>query len=106
MKICPNCGFVEREYWRQNRWRTNVEFSPISEFEANYPDLMRLLKEGHPTALDKYSAYQLGGKPHRVVERVLRSEYESFGSSIFHQPMEHIDHKRSLNKKLFEEKVI
>lgn len=95
MKICPKCGYLETEYWRQNRWRTNVEFSPLHEFEFNHPELARSLKtkQKGEALVDGYSAYRLSGV-RQIVERILRTEYEAFGMSAFHQPMEHVEHRK------------
>ena len=109
MKVCPKCGHVEIEYWRQNRWRTNVEFTKPSEFRANYPNLARDLEEmsnkiGIKKAVvtDKYSAYKYGAKK-RVVERILLSEFKVAGLQAFRIPSEHINHKTDIfQRKLLE----
>lgn len=98
MKICPQCGFLEMAYWRQNRWRTNIEFTKIAEFQINQPEQARDL-EKNPYSLDKYYAYRLSGKYRQIVERVLRTEFDSSGMAAFHQPMEHVEHKYSRDPK-------
>ena len=92
MKVCPKCGFVDRSSWRQNRWRTNVEFLKYLEHPEGieFKSLERL-KSGHPVALDKLHAYRFSGE---VVERVLRIDYDVGSMSTFHIPREHVDHKR------------
>lgn len=94
MKICPKCGFVETEYWRQNRWRTNVEFSPVSEFRLNHPKISQLLEDGHGIQTDKYYAYRLSGKRKTIVERVWIEQYKIDGKKAFHIPREHVEHKK------------
>lgn len=94
MKVCPKCGYVETEYWRQNRWRTNIEFSPLSEFRANYPEISRSLEHGHPIITDENYAYRLSGKRKTIVERVWIKQYEIDGKKAFHIPREHVDHTR------------
>lgn len=44
MKVCPSCGFVDTSHWRQNRWRTQVEFLPLTEFREEKPNLTMDLK--------------------------------------------------------------
>lgn len=91
MRVCPKCGYVEQEYWRQNRWRSNVEWTKPPEFEYNYPDLAKQLKKGI-ILTDEFYAYKLGGKSLPVVQRVLLSEYKAFGEKAFSMPAEHIEH--------------
>jgi len=91
MKICPNCGFVEMAYWRQNRWRTNVEFTRIEEFQFNQPEQFECLMKSK-VIVDKFYAYRVSGKHRHIVERVLKTEFDAFGMTAFHQPMEHKNH--------------
>ncbi len=69
-----------------------MEFTHRSEFEYEHPDLAQQL-EKHVTVQDSTFAYRLGGNRKHIVERILLSEFLSFGSSAFHMPTEHIDHK-------------
>jgi len=88
MKVCPKCGYIDRSHWRQNRWRTNVEFLPIDEFNSLYPNLLEELQKGHLIVTDKLHAYRTSGSSLKVVERVLRCDYEVGGKTAFHIPRE------------------
>jgi len=77
MKVCPNCGFVDRSHWRQNRWRTNVEFLKYLDYPEDIDEnIKKSLLSGHPVELDKVHAYRISGE---VIERVLRQDYEVGG---------------------------
>lgn len=94
MKVCPKCGYIEHEYWRQNRWRTNVEFTHTPEFKINYPKLamdleVLYLKKGKKAVVtDRFYTYKFGGKNNEVVERILIQEYNAAGEQAFHIPRE------------------
>jgi len=88
MKVCPKCGYVEVGPWRQNRWRTQVEFCPTSEFKLEKPALLQKLQEGHPFATDEHYAYRLSGKPKWIVERVWIELFKVGGKTAFHIPAE------------------
>ena len=93
MKICPKCGYRDLEYWRQNKWRTNVEFTPISEFQIQKPDLAKRLVDGEAFVTDILYAYRLSGKGKTIVERVIMEEFKISSMKAFHIPTEHVDHK-------------
>ena len=42
MKICPNCGFVDPQCWRQNRWISNVDYTRVEDFQTEYPQFSDL----------------------------------------------------------------
>ena len=88
MKVCPECGYIDRSHWRQNRWRTNVEFLPALEFKEEYPKLSRDLEAGRPFVKDHLHAYRLSGRGTRIVERVVVQDFEVGGKSTFHIPRE------------------
>ena len=91
--ICPNCGFIDRSHWRQNRWRTNVDFLKFRDYPEDIdPKIVERLQAGHVVALDKLHAYRKSGD--NIIERVLRVDYEAGGMSAFHIPREHINHKK------------
>ncbi len=90
MRVCPKCGYIEYEYWRQNRWRTNVEFSPLEQFRDNYPELTRDL-EKNSFAIDQFYAYRLSGKGKTIVERIIIQEYNAAGMQAFHIPREKVE---------------
>ena len=94
MKVCPNCGHVDRSMWRQNRWRPNVEFLKYKEYPEDIDlAIVKKLQLGHEVALDKLHAYRISGE---VIERILRLDYEIAGPNAFNIPREHIDHSRDL----------
>ncbi len=101
MKVCPRCGYVDRSHWRQNRWRTNVEFLKFRDYPEDIDlEILKRLLAGHKVVTDKFYAYRLSGD---VVERVLKIDYEVAGMNAFHIPREHIDHKVDpFQLKLFE----
>jgi len=86
--------------WRQNRWRTNVEFLSINEFELEKPELAKLLKEGHAVVCDELYAYRLSGI---YVEKIWVKTYEQVGKQAFHIPREHFNHKQDPHQKRFGE---
>lgn len=86
MKICPKCGYLDRSHWRQNRWRTNVEFlTYLSYSEDIETEILEKLKRGCSIVCDKNHAYRLSG---RVVERILKVDYIVGGAKAFHIPRE------------------
>ena len=86
MKACPQCGYIDRSHWRQNKWRTNVEFLKHLDYPEDIePRILEELNAGHPVALDKLYAYQHCGE---VIERILRVDYEVGGRKAFHIPRE------------------
>jgi len=86
MKICPKCGHIDRSHWRQNRWRTNVEFLKYLEQPEDIDSIiLKKLKDGHPIVCDETYAYRLSGP---VVERIIKIDYEVGGSKAFHIPRE------------------
>jgi len=95
MRVCPKCGYVDLSGWRQNRWRTDIDFMHWVEFKQLYHNLARDLEEGHSVVTDDYYAYRISGKKHRVVERVLLSIYKIAGKSAWHIPSEHFNHTKN-----------
>jgi len=93
MKVCPQCGFVDVSQWRQNRWRTHVEFEFLSYFQEEKPDLARQLIEGKSVVMDEYYAYRLQPKG-PIVERIWVKIYKTGGKRAFHIPSEHFNHKK------------
>lgn len=91
MKVCPKCGYVDTSDWRQNRWRTNVEFLPLSKFREEHLEISRSLEEGHGVQTDELYAYRLSGF---YVERIWVETYRIGGKKAFHIPREHFEHKR------------
>ena len=37
MKVCPQCGFVDPQCWRQNRWVSSVDYTRVEDFQNEYP---------------------------------------------------------------------
>ncbi len=91
MKVCPNCGHVDITHWRQNRWRTQVEFIELSEFKEQDKWLALDLESGHPFVTDKNYAYRLSGRQKWIVERVWIKLFEVGGKSAFHIPAERVN---------------
>lgn len=92
MRVCPKCGYVDLSGWRQNRWRTNVEFIKLVEFRRLHPERARDLEAGHPVTTDKLYAYRLSGHGKWIVERIYIEDYKAAGMKGFHIPREHVDH--------------
>jgi len=98
MKVCPICGHVDRTQWRQNRWRTNVEFLKFRDYLEDIDlEVLNQLQEGHPFVCDKLYAYRISS---RVVERVLKSDFERGGKSTFHIPREKVPPRDPWQKEL------
>jgi len=92
MKVCPKCGHIDRSQWRQNRWRTNVEFLKYQDYPEDIDlETVKTLEAGYRVALDKLHAYRKSGN---VIERVLRVDYDVAGLSAFHIPREKVNHSR------------
>lgn len=91
VKVCPNCGFIDYSGWRQNRWRTNVEFLQWDQTEDIDTELLQKLK-ATPKEIqtDKYYAYRNAG---RVVEKIILDEFKAGGAKAFHIPREKVNHK-------------
>jgi hypothetical protein len=76
--------------WRQNRWRTNVEFLKVEYADAENIDpvvLAALIEKG--IATDKYYGYQMN-KPKTIIERVIRQEFDVSGVQAFRIPREKV----------------
>lgn len=102
MKICPKCRYIDRSHWRQNRWRTNVEFLKYKEYPEDIDAmLVEKLEEGHPIALDELYAYR---KAKNIIERILRQDYEAGGISAFHIPREKVSPPDPFQAKLLDNK--
>lgn len=91
MKICPKCGYHDYSAWRQNRWRTNVDFLQWDQTTDIDSTLLQKLKD-HPeeAQTDQYYAYRNAG---RVIERIILEEFKIMGLKAFHIPREHKNHK-------------
>ena len=88
MKVCPKCKYIDRSHWRQNRWRTNVEFLKFKDYPEDIDlEIVNALLTGHPVGLDELYAYRKSGN---VIERILRQDYEAGGMSAFHIPREKV----------------
>ena len=102
MRVCPKCHYIDRSHWRQNRWRTNVDFLKYLEYPEDIdPKISEKLLAGHPVATDKLYAYQ---KSTEVIERVLLEDYLAGGRSAFHIPREKVTPMDPYQHRLLEEK--
>lgn len=92
MKVCPKCGYVDYSAWRQNRWRTNVDFLHWDQTTDIDSEILEKLKTNPKEAqTDKYYAYRNAG---RVIERILLAEFKVGGMKAFHTPRERVSHKK------------
>lgn len=89
MKVCPKCGFIDRSMWRQNKWRTNVEFIKVEYEEDVPPEIMKAYNEKRSYAQDKNYGYRLCQRQ-KIIERVLIEEIQAYGSKAFHIPREKV----------------
>lgn len=89
MLKCPKCGHIDISAWRQNAWRTNVEFCKLDEFD-NLKLLKRILKGEIVT--DPDYAYRISGRIKKVVERILIEEFKAGGKKAFSIPREKKEH--------------
>jgi len=46
MRVCPNCGFIEAQYWRNDRYKRDVQICHISDLEFDNLELASKIKEG------------------------------------------------------------
>ena len=97
MKKCPKCGYIDRSHWRQNRWRTNVEFCKLEYREDISPKILWGLLQGKPIMTDDDYAYRLSGQ---IIERILKVDYDVAGAKAFHIPREKPRTVDPLQKKL------
>lgn len=67
MRVCPNCGFVDPQCWRQNRWVSAVDYARVEDFVEEYPEFADL-RPGE-TRSDKHCYYYRGKKQHLYVYR-------------------------------------
>lgn len=106
MKVCPKCGHIDRTMWRQNKWRTNVEFIKVEYSEDIPEEVMKAYESARSHTQDKDYGYRLCQRQ-GIIERVLIEEVEAFGfKSAFHQPRERVDHSIKVHiKKLSEFRV-
>ena len=105
MKVCPKCGHIDRTMWRQNRWRTNVEFIH-DEYPEDIPEnVLEDYEAGKRFSLTKDHAYELtkhNGVKNGVITRILIEEWEAYGHSAFHMPREPVDHSGTDHPRLSE----
>jgi len=93
MRVCPECGHIDRTMWRQNKWRTNVDFIKV-EFEEDIPlEVLAAYKAGRPYANDNenHYGYRLCQKQ-EIIERILFEEVLAYGVKAFHTPRENPKH--------------
>ena len=93
MRVCPHCGHIDRTMWRQNKWRTNVDFIKV-EFEEDIPpEVLEAYNAGRPYANDnqKNYGYRLCQKQ-GIIERILFEEVLAYGVKAFHTPRENPKH--------------
>ena len=93
MRVCPECGHIDRTMWRQNKWRTNVDFIKVEYEEDIPPEVLKAYKAGHPYANDKdrHYGYRLC-QEQGIIERILFEEVLAFGTKAFHTPRENPRH--------------
>lgn len=81
--------------WRQNRWRTNVEFIH-DEYPEDIPqNVLKDYEAGKRFSFTEHHAYELtkhNGVKNGILTRILIEEWEAFGHSAFHMPRESVDH--------------
>lgn len=99
MRVCPKCGHIDVSAWRQNRWRTNVDFLHWDQTSDIDPTLLEHLKDTKEIQIDSDYAYRNAGK---VIERILLQEYKQGGKEAFHIPREHKDHSSKNQRRLDE----
>ena len=88
MKVCPSCGYIDYSMWRQNRWRTNVEFLKVEYASDDLdPRVLQQLQE-KKVATDNYYGYRLSNASQPIIERVLIQEFKVSGTQAFHIPRE------------------
>jgi hypothetical protein len=46
MRVCPKCGFIEPQYWRNDRYKRDVQICAITDIEFDDPKLALAIKEG------------------------------------------------------------
>jgi len=67
LRVCPQCGFQDPVYWRQNRWVSAVDYCRIEDFQVIYPQMADL--QPGETRSDKYCYYYRGKKQKLFVYR-------------------------------------
>jgi hypothetical protein len=93
---CPHCHEMIYSDWRQNRWRTNVWFLQWDQVETMDPEIVVELKASpKDIQVDIYYAYRNAGK---VIERIVREEFDAGGSKAFHIPRENTKGKTNKNQ--------
>jgi len=106
MKVCPNCGFVDPDYWLPSRWRI-TEYCRIEDLEQNESGIAKSLMEKKPMEIvtDQFYAYRMNETG--FVERIWVKLYEVGGKSAFNLSREarHFNPKfrHPKQKTLFEE---
>jgi hypothetical protein len=103
MKVCPKCGFIDYSMWRQNRWRTNVEFLKMEYADSDMdPHVLAIVKR-EKLAIDKLYAYRLSNATQPIIKRVLRQEFDVSGVQAFHIPREKA---RGHNEDIFQSRLL
>jgi len=88
MKVCPKCGYVDYSMWRQNRWRTNVEFLKMEYATDDVDPKILTDVKVNGFAKDNHYAYRLSNATQPIIERITRAEFDSVGMQGFHVPRE------------------
>lgn len=67
MHVCPCCGFVDPQCWRQNRWVSAVDYARWEDFVMEYPGFAGM-HHGEVRG-DAYCYYYRGKKQRLFVYR-------------------------------------
>lgn len=98
MRVCPNCGCVDPEWWRPAAFHQHIDYADLSVIESLEPEIFRELKDkkyGEVVVIGIY-CYWKSSKS----ETVRRSSIEDFkikGKSVNQERVDHGDGKNSIN---------
>lgn len=88
MRICPNCGFIDPQCWRQNRWVSHVDYTRVEDFFEQYPQFANM-QPGEERS-DMYSYYYRGKKNPYFVYRWPKFLGPSYYTKTRHLTEKHI----------------
>lgn len=94
MRVCPECGHIDRTMWRQNKWRTNVDFIKVEDYPEDVPPEVLVsynLRHKYCNDNKKNYGHRLC-QEQNIIERILFEEVLAYGVKAFHTPRENPKH--------------
>jgi len=98
MRVCPNCGHVDPEWWRPAAFHQHIDyadFSVLEIFEEELAEALRDKKSGELVVIEPF-VYWKSAKSN-TVRRSSVEDFEIKGKSVPQERIDHGDGKDSIN---------